>query len=46
MTSGVDKWTTQYADLGTGPIPIEYCNSPEYFERERERIFFYRIRKF
>ena len=33
------KWTTQYPELGTDPVPIEPCISPEYFERERESIF-------
>jgi len=33
------KWTTQYPELGTDPIPIERCLSPQYFEQERERIF-------
>ncbi|CAN5690257.1 aromatic ring-hydroxylating dioxygenase subunit alpha [soil metagenome] len=33
------KWTTQYPELGTDAVPIEPCISPEYFERERQRIF-------
>ncbi|CAN5690576.1 aromatic ring-hydroxylating dioxygenase subunit alpha [soil metagenome] len=33
------KWTAQYPELGTAPIPIEHCISPQYFERERESIF-------
>src|SRR5216684_6690091 len=33
------RWTAQYPELGTGPVPIEPCISPEYFQRERERIF-------
>ena len=37
--SDTRKWTTQYPELGTDPIPIEHCISPEYFAREREGIF-------
>jgi phenylpropionate dioxygenase-like ring-hydroxylating dioxygenase large terminal subunit len=33
------KWTTQYPEPGTDPIPIVHCISPEYFAREREAIF-------
>ncbi len=33
------KWTTQYPELGTDPIPIASCLSQSNFERERERIF-------
>ena len=32
-------WTTQHAELGTGPAPIDPYISPAYFELERERIF-------
>ena len=32
-------WHEAYPELGTGPIPIEPCVSPEYFELERERIY-------
>lgn len=32
-------WAVRYPDLGTGPVPTEPNISPEYFERERERIF-------
>ena len=31
--------TTQYPELGTGPIAVEPSISPELFEIERERIF-------
>lgn len=34
-----EKWTAKYPELGTDPVAIEPCVSPEYFERERERIF-------
>lgn len=37
--AGSNKWTTRYPDLGTNPVPIEPFISPQYFERERERIF-------
>ena len=29
----------QHADLGSEPIPVEPYASPEYFEKEREKIF-------
>ncbi len=37
MVSAVEgkKWTTQYPELGTSPVPVESTVSPEYFERER-----------
>ncbi len=34
-----ERWTNKYPELGTEPIPVEPNISPEYFERERERIF-------
>jgi len=33
------RWAQQYPELGTGPIPIEPCTSPEYFALEQERVF-------
>ena len=33
------RWATTYAGLETAPVPIAPDVSPEYFERERERIF-------
>jgi hypothetical protein len=27
----------EISDLGTGPIPVEPCISPEFFEQERRR---------
>ena len=33
------RWTTEYPELGTGPLPVKSYVSPEYFEREREKIF-------
>ena len=38
-TTNNTRWTTQYAELGTGPAAIEPYISPEYFELERERVF-------
>ncbi len=39
-TKSVDQsWTEQYPELGTGPVPVEPCISPEYFELERDRVF-------
>jgi len=34
-----ERWANKLPDLGTGPVPVEPNVSPEYFERERERIF-------
>ena len=33
------RWANKYPGLGTAPVPIEPNVSPEYFEKERERIF-------
>src|SRR5947208_2001697 len=33
------RWAARYPQLGTGPVPIEPCVSPEYFELERRMIF-------
>lgn len=33
------RWSLEYPDLGTGPVPTEPCISSEYFELERERVF-------
>ena len=33
------KWTLEYPELGTDPIPIEPYISKGYFELEREKIF-------
>lgn len=33
------RWTLEYPELGTAPVPTEPCISPEYFELERERVF-------
>ncbi len=33
------RWSKEYPELGTGPVPAESCISPEYFELERERVF-------
>lgn len=39
-TRMVDKqWSEKYPQVGKGPVATEPCISPEYFERERERIF-------
>lgn len=34
-----NRWHDRYPHLGTGPIPIAPYVSPEFFEREREKIF-------
>jgi hypothetical protein len=33
------RWTLEYPELGTGPLPIEPYVSKEYCEREREKLF-------
>ncbi len=33
------RWTTDYPELDTGPVPIEACVSEDYFELERKKIF-------
>ena len=33
------KWTLDYPELGTGPLPVAPYVSPEYFAQEREKIF-------
>ncbi len=33
------SWTEDYPDLGTDPVPVEPCISPEHFELERDRVF-------
>jgi len=35
----ISKWTMQYPELGTGPIPIDHCISRDYYEEERSHIF-------
>jgi phenylpropionate dioxygenase-like ring-hydroxylating dioxygenase large terminal subunit len=32
-------WTQAHPELGTGPVRIDRAMSPEFFERERDRIF-------
>ena len=33
------KWAAKFPDLGTGPIPVEPCISPEFYEEERKKVF-------
>lgn len=33
------RWSEDYPELGTGPIPTEPCYSPEYFRLEQEKVF-------
>ena len=32
-------WTDAYPELGRGPISLDDCVSPEFYEKEREHIF-------
>jgi phenylpropionate dioxygenase-like ring-hydroxylating dioxygenase large terminal subunit len=36
---GNHRYCKDNLDLGTEPVPVETCVSPEFFEREREKIF-------
>jgi len=38
-SSGEHRYTLDYPELGTGPVPVEPYISPDYFEKERQRIF-------
>lgn len=38
-TTAQNRWTLQYPELGTGPLPVAPYTSNDYFEREREKIF-------
>jgi phenylpropionate dioxygenase-like ring-hydroxylating dioxygenase large terminal subunit len=38
-TANFPRWTAKHPELGTDPLPVTPNISPEYFERERERIF-------
>jgi len=33
------KWAAKYPELGTGPIPVDPCVSPEIYEKEIEKVF-------
>lgn len=33
------RWAAKYPELGTDPLPIEPCISPEFYQQERERVF-------
>src|SRR5271169_5456522 len=33
------RWAKAYPDMGDGPVSIEPCVSPAYFELEREKLF-------
>ncbi len=39
MAEQSQKWAQAYPELGTGPIPVEPCVSPEYFSAEVEKVF-------
>lgn len=33
------KWAAKFPELGTGPIPVEPCVSPEHYEKEIAKVF-------
>jgi Rieske 2Fe-2S family protein len=39
LQADAKRWAPLYPHLGTGPVSIEPCVSPEYFELERRQIF-------
>ena len=32
-------WTDDYPELGRGPVSLEDCVSPAFYDKEREHIF-------
>lgn len=39
QTMQTDELLSRIMALGTDPVPVEPCVSPQYFEAEKERIF-------
>lgn len=39
MTVVEQKWAKAYPELGTGPVPVEPCVSPEFYREEVEKVF-------
>lgn len=39
MSETQQKWATAYPELGTGPIPVEPCVSPAFFDAEMAKVF-------
>ncbi len=39
MMNDAHRWLHEHPELGSGPIPIEPYISPDWYEREREKIF-------
>lgn len=39
MSTPGRRWTLEQPGLGTGPVPVEPCTSPEFFAKERDKIF-------
>ncbi|MPM32586.1 3-phenylpropionate/cinnamic acid dioxygenase subunit alpha [bioreactor metagenome] len=33
------RWASKFPELGTEPVPVEPCIAPEFYEREKERVF-------
>jgi len=38
-TVGPDRYTLEYPEIGTGPVPVSPYVSPEFFAQEREKVF-------
>ena len=39
MSANEQRWAAAYPELGTGPIPVEPCISPAFFDQEMEKVF-------
>ncbi|WP_234053019.1 MULTISPECIES: SRPBCC family protein [unclassified Xanthobacter] len=39
MSDTQQKWASAFPELGTGPIPVEPCVSPAFFDAEMEKVF-------
>lgn len=39
MSQTEQRWAAAYPELGTGPIPVEPCVSPEFFDKEMDKVF-------
>jgi len=39
MNAHTHLWAERFPEIGTDPVPVDACISPDYFEREREKLF-------